>query len=245
MLISVIIPTLIEETHLPLTLRQLADRPDVELIVVDGGSTDSTMEIARQFTPYVFLSHRGRAEQMNHGAHHATGDILLFLHADTYLLPGAIDEIQRRLIAEGAIGGAFDLTIDSQRRMCHWVARVASWRSRMLRLPYGDQGIFVWRQVFEALGGFPEIPIMEDIALGRRLRRAGRMIFLSYGLFTSPRRWHANGVLKTTMVNWMVTVLFFFGVGPRRLRRLYDRMLVPGEPIAKPRHGVTEHRPSS
>src|SRR5258708_6388838 len=171
MLISVIIPTLNEEVNLPVTLRQLADRPDVELIVVDGGSTDRTVEIAQQFTPYVFVTHAGRARQMNEGARHATGDILLFLHADTFLLPGALDEIQRRIITVGAVGGAFDLGIDSPRKFSRLVARMASQRSRVLRLPYGDQGIFVWRQVFEALGGFPEIPIMEDIAFARRLRR--------------------------------------------------------------------------
>jgi rSAM/selenodomain-associated transferase 2 len=242
MLVSVIIPTLNEETHLPLTLRQLADRTDVELIVVDGGSTDGTLEVAGRFTPYVFVSRPGRAQQMNLGARHATGDILLFLHADTYLLPGALDDMQRRLIAEGGIGGAFDLEIDSQRRMCRFISRVATWRSRLLRLPYGDQGIFVWRQVFEALGGYPDIPIMEDIALGRRLRRAGRLVFLSHGLFTSPRRWHANGVLKTTFANWLVTVLFFLGAPPRRLRRLYDRMLDRDESSAASRLDVPQHR---
>jgi rSAM/selenodomain-associated transferase 2 len=230
MLISVVIPTLNEEVNLPVTLRQLAEHPDVELIVVDGGSTDRTIEIAQQFTPYVFVTQPGRAHQMNAGARHATGDILLFLHADTFLLPGALDEIQRRIIGDGAVGGAFDLQIDSPRRLCKLVAKVASRRSRLLHLPYGDQGIFVWRQVFELLGGFPDIPIMEDIAFGRLLRREGRVTFIPTGLITSGRRWNANGVLKTTLVNWWVAVLFFLRVPPRRLRRTYDRWLVPGRP---------------
>ena len=153
MLISIIIPTLNEEANLPVTLRQLADRPDVELIVVDGGSTDRTVAIAQQFTSFVFVTSPGRALQMNAGARHATGDILLFLHADTFLLPGALDELQRRLIGSGAVGGAFDLHIDSPKRICKFVAKMASRRARLLRLPYGDQGIFAWRQVFEALGG--------------------------------------------------------------------------------------------
>jgi rSAM/selenodomain-associated transferase 2 len=244
MLVSVVIPTLNEEANLPVTLRQLAERADVELIVVDGGSTDGSREVARRHTPYVFLSHPGRARQMNEGARHATGDILLFLHADTFLLPGAIDEIQRRIIADSAVGGAFDLRIDSPRRFCSLVAAVASARSRFLRLPYGDQGLFVWRQVFEAMGGFPEIPIMEDIAFGRRLRRAGRLTFLRSGLVTSARRWHANGVLRTTFVNWWVTVLFFFGVSPRRLRRLYDRWLTSGQP-RRAAADLTPPRPKS
>lgn len=241
MLISVIIPTLNEEKNLPVTLRQLAQRPDVELIIVDGGSTDRTADVARQFTPYVFVTRPGRATQMNTGARHATGDILLFLHADTFLLPGALDEIQRRIIGDGAVAGAFDLHIDSPRRLVNFVARVASLRSRALRLPYGDQGIFVWRQVFEVLGGYPKIPIMEDIAFARRLRRAGRMTFIPSGLITSARRWDANGVLKATLVNWWVTILFFLRVSPHWLRRIYDRWLVNGRPV----HDKSVSRPAS
>jgi rSAM/selenodomain-associated transferase 2 len=249
MLISVIIPTLNEEAYLPVALRQLVDRPDVELIVVDGGSTDRTVEIAQQFTPYVFVTPSHRAEQMNTGARHATGDILLFLHADTFLLAGALEEIQRRIIGDGAVGGAFDLNIDSPRRFCKFIARISSRRARMLKLPYGDQGVFVWRQVFEALGGFPKIPIMEDIAMGCRLRRAGRMTFIRSGLVTSGRRWDANGIFKTTLVNWWVTLLYFLRVSPLRLRRTYDRWLVSGNPrrdkseVIPPRRKSVEERP--
>src|SRR5258706_13813592 len=124
MVISVIIPTLNEETNLPVTLRQLTDHPDVELIVVDGGSTDRTVDIAQQFTPYVFRTPPGRAQQMNVGARHATGDILLFLHADTFLLPGALYEIHRRIIGDAAVGEAFDLNIECLRSLCRFVARV-------------------------------------------------------------------------------------------------------------------------
>src|ERR1043166_153939 len=229
MLISVIIPTLNEEANLPVTLRQLAAPADIELIVADGGSMDGTVEIAQQFTPFVFVTQPGRAHQMNLGARHATGDILLFLHADTFLLPGALDELQRRIVGDGAVGGAFDLNIDSPRRLCKLVAKVASRRSRLLRLPYGDQGLFVWRQVFDGLGGFPEIPIMEDVAFARQLRRAGRLTFIRSGLVTSGRRWNANGVLKTTFVNVWVTLLFFLRLPPRQLRRIYDGWLVAGK----------------
>lgn len=229
MLISVIVPTLNEEVNLPVTLRQLAEHPDVELLVVDGGSMDRTVEIAQQYTPFVFVTRPGRGGQMNLGARHATGDILLFLHADTFLLPGALEEIQRRIIGDGAVGGAFDLHIDSPRRLCKLVARVASGRSRLLRLPYGDQGLFVWRQVFEVLGGYPNVPILEDVAFARRLRRAGRLAFIRSGLVTSGRRWNANGVVRTTLVNWWVTLLFLLRVSPPRLRHIYDRWLVTGK----------------
>lgn len=228
MLVSIIIPTLNEEANLPVTLRPLTERSDVELIVVDGGSMDRTVEVAQTFTPYVFVTKAGRATQMNVGARHATGDILLFLHADTFLLPGALDELQRRIIGAGAVAGAFDLHIDSPRRMTKLIAKISSHRSRLFRLPYGDQGLFVWRQVFEALEGFPDVPIMEDIAFARKVRRAGRLTFIGTGLITSGRRWNANGVVKTTLVNWWVTFLFFLRVRPRTLRRIYDRWLVSG-----------------
>jgi rSAM/selenodomain-associated transferase 2 len=228
MLISVIIPTLNEEACLPVTLCQLADCPDVELIVVDGGSTDHTVEVARRFTSYVFVTTPGRAEQMNLGARHATGDILLFLHADSFLLPGALDELQRRIIGDGAVGGAFDLNIDSPRWLYKLVAGISSRRARALKLPRGDQGIFVWRQVFEVLGGFPGIPIMEDIAFACRLRQAGRVTFIGSGLISNRYRWNANGVLKTAFVNWWLTTLYFLRVPPQHLRRIHDGWLVRG-----------------
>jgi rSAM/selenodomain-associated transferase 2 len=244
MLISVIIPTLGDEVHLPVTLRQLAAHPDVELLVVDGGSTDRTAQIAQRFTPYVFITAANRAEQMNLGARHATGDILLFLRADSFLMPGALDEIQRRIIGDGAVGGAFDFEIDSSRWFSRFVARISSRRARALKLPHGDQGIFVWRQVFEVLGGFPRIPIMEDIGFACRLRRAGRVTFLRSGLITSSQRWSANGVLKTACVNWWLTLLFFLRVPPRHLRRIHDGWLVSGKAQRGQSESITPHRKS-
>jgi rSAM/selenodomain-associated transferase 2 len=225
MLISVIVPTFNDAANLPVMLRELSAHHDVELIVVDGGSTDHSVFVAEQFTSYVFITHRNRAAQKNFGARHATGDVLLFLHPDTFLLSGAVEEIQRRLIGSGAVGGAFDLHLDSPRRSMKWLERLASRGARLWRRPRGEQGVFVWRQVFEALDGFPDVTIFEDVAFARRLRRAGLLTFIPHGLVASARRWQSHGVLKILLVNWTLAVLFFLRVSPVTLRKLYDRWL--------------------
>lgn len=229
MLVSIIVPTFNHAPHLAVTLQQLREQPDVELIVVDGGSTDASADIARRFTPYVFVSHPGRARQMNDGARHATGDILLFLHPDTFLLSGATLELQRRIIAASAVGGAFDLHMDSPRWLCRVVSRLSSAWARLWRLPRGEQGIFVWRQVFEKIGGFPNTPILEDGALARRLRRAGRLTFIPDGLIVSARRWHAHGVLRTSLVDVWIRFLAFLRLPPSELRRIYDGWMSAGK----------------
>lgn len=221
-LISVIVPTLNNEAHLPVTLRQLADQPDVELIIVDGGSRDLSVEIAQQATPYVFVSPPNRARQLNEGARHATGDILLFLHPGSFLLPGALLEIQRRMIAASAVGGAFDLHFDSPRKIFRLLGRSYSARARFWRLPRDEQGLFVWRQVFQKIRGFPDVPILEGMAFARRLRRAGRLTFIREGLVASAHRWNAHGPLKTALVDAWLNTLAMIGVPPRQLRRAYD-----------------------
>src|SRR5689334_17693331 len=159
MLVSVIVPTLNEERYLANTLQFLSAVPHVEIIVVDGGSTDKTIEIARQFTEFVFLTHPGRAQQMNFGAKHATGDVLLFLHADTMLLPGAIEMVRYQMRRVNVVGGAFDLHLDSEKARLHLVARVATMRSRLTRVPYGDQAIFLRRSLFHRLRGYKPFSI--------------------------------------------------------------------------------------
>lgn len=232
MLVSVIIPTLNDAALLPQTLRPLAGHPHVELIVVDGGSMDASVTTALQFTPFVFVCAAGRAARMNLGARHATGDILLFLLPGMRLVPGAIEAMQRRLVGAGAVGGAFDWQVDSLRWIERWLVRLVSRRARVAQLPRAEQGLFVWRQVFELLGGFPDLPILEDLAFARRLRRVGRLTFLPHGLISSAHRWQEHGLVKTLLVNAWVQLLYTLGVPPVQLRRISDGWLPP-QPAAR------------
>ena len=218
--ISVIVPTLNEQDHLSATLRGVTLAPGDELIVVDGGSTDQSVAIAQQFTSQVLHGRRGRAVQMNWGARHAQGDMLLFLHADT-LLPAAGLEAVRRTLQDGVVGGAFRLAIMPPTPALRLVAWGTNLRARFGRLPYGDQALFISRQVFEALGGYDEIPFMEDVRMVQALRKRGRLTILPQAVHTSGRRWQRDGVLYTTVCNTVLITLYFWGVPPEKLQRWY------------------------
>src|SRR5712692_4296955 len=218
--ISVIVPTLNEQDHLLSSLRGVPLAPVDELIVVDGGSTDQTVAIAQQFTSQILPSRRGRAVQMNWGARHAHGDILLFLHADT-LLPAAGLEAVRRAFQDGAVGGAFRLAITPPTPALRLVAWGTNLRSRFGHLPYGDQALFMPRQVFEALGGYDDVPFMEDVRMVQALRKRGRLAILRQAVQTSGRRWQRDGVLYTTVRNTVLITLYFCGVPPATLQRWY------------------------
>ena len=219
--ISVIVPTLNEQTCLAATLDALSLADSDELIVVDAGSTDGTPDIARRYTSQFYQGPRGRAQQMNHGAKYAQGDILLFLHADTLLPPGGLNAVRSALRQPGAAGGAFRLIITPATPALRLVAWGTNLRSRFGGLPYGDQALFVSRRVFEDLGGYDDVPFMEDIRLVQALRRRGRLVILPQAVSTSGRRWQQDGVLFTTVRNIVLMTLYFCGVRPATLQRWY------------------------
>ena len=220
--ISVIVPTFNEQEHLPATLSCVMLAPGDELIVVDGGSSDQTVTIAQQFTSHVLRSAPGRAVQMNRGAQYAHGDILLFLHADTLLPPTALEAV-RQAVQAGAIGGAFRLTITPPTLALRLVAWGTNVRARFGQLPYGDQALFMPRAIFEALGGYDDVPFMEDVRMVQALRTRGRLVIIPQAVHTSGRRWQRDGVLYTTVRNTILITLYFCGVPPATLQRWYRR----------------------
>jgi rSAM/selenodomain-associated transferase 2/rSAM/selenodomain-associated transferase 1 len=221
--ISIIIPALNEAATIGRTLSRLDGAENLEVIVVDGGSIDKTAESAASRGVKVIRSTPGKAVQMNTGAAAATGDILVFLHADTLLPEGFSHQIAAVLNQDGVAAGAFRLKIDSSDAGIRLIECMANLRSRFLRLPYGDQALFMKKSLFEAIGGFADLPIMEDFILIRRLRRKGKIVTLSDAVITSPRRWLHFGILKAWLVNQIIILAFYLGIAPQRLARWYRR----------------------
>jgi rSAM/selenodomain-associated transferase 2/rSAM/selenodomain-associated transferase 1 len=219
--ISVIIPTLNEEDHIHEILDDLAKTNDLEVIIADGGSTDGTVDICRRYDIPIVQSKPGRASQMNTGASASTGDILLFLHSDTRLPEGFVHLIRQAMSRKNVIAGAFRFSTDMDTWGMKVVEGAANWRSRNLRIVFGDQAIFVGRNAFEVVGGFPEQVIMEDYQLIRQLRKAGKILLLPDAAVTSARRWRDNGVFRTSFRNQLTMWLYLLGVNPERLARWY------------------------
>ncbi len=219
--ISIIIPTLNEGENIKAVLDTTKASQNTEVIVVDGGSTDNTVEIAESLGIKVISSDRGRAKQMNAGAAVAGGDILLFLHADT-LLPAKFDVMIRTTLQQTrAVAGAFSLKIDAPVVSLRLVEWGVSWRSHWLQMPYGDQGIFLFKDTFTEVGGFPELPIMEDFEFIRNLKGRGNIVTIPVPVVTSARRWLQKGVWQTTFINQVVIIAYFLSVSPERIRSWY------------------------
>jgi rSAM/selenodomain-associated transferase 2 len=217
---SVIIPTLNEADCLTQTLRSVRAENPHETIVVDGGSSDATCELARE-ADHLLQGPRGRAAQMNQGAAHATGDVLLFLHADCTLEPGALGAAEHCLRRRGVAAGCFRMSVTAPGGIYRLIDACAAARVRLTGLIYGDQGLFVERRRFERIGGFPPVRLMEDVFLSKTLRREGRVVVAPRRIFVSPRRWQRQGVIRQTLRNWTLTALAAGGVHPDRLAAFY------------------------
>ncbi|MBD2511023.1 TIGR04283 family arsenosugar biosynthesis glycosyltransferase [Nostoc muscorum FACHB-395] len=221
--ISIIIPTLNEAENIKEAIVTTQPNTNIEVIIVDGGSKDNTIEIAQSLNVKVISSSPGRAVQMNAGAVAASGNILLFLHADTRLPTGFDDMIRTALEQPGIVAGAFKLRIDAPLLSLRWVEWGVNVRSHFCQMPYGDQAFFLTKEVFQQIGGFPELPIMEDFELIRRLKPIGRIVIIPTPVVTSARRWLQKGVFKTTLLNQIVIIAYLLGVSPERIRCWYRR----------------------
>ncbi|QLE43398.1 glycosyltransferase [Nostoc sp. C052] len=221
--ISIIIPAINEAGNIKKAIATTQGSINIEVIVVDGGSSDDTVAIAQSLNVKVISSSPGRAVQMNAGAVAASGEILLFLHADTRLPTGFDEMIRTALQQPGTVAGAFKLRIDASLLSLRWVEWGVNVRSHFYQMPYGDQAIFLTKEIFQQIGCFPELPIMEDFELMRRLKSIGHIVIIATPVVTSARRWLQKGVFKTTLLNQIVITAYLLGISPERIRRWYRR----------------------
>ena len=223
--ISIIVPVLNEASIIQQTVDRiygLRHEGELEVIVVDGSSHGETAMAISNRNVKKMSSGRGRSRQMNRGASAATGGILLFLHGDTLLPDDALQSICSVIEREEVVGGAFDLGISSDRPVFRLIEKTASLRSRITRAPYGDQAIFMRKDFFDEIGGFKDIPLMEDVELMRRVRkRGGKIRIVRSRVKTSPRRWEEEGVVRCTLRNWILITLYSLGLPPEKLTRFY------------------------
>lgn len=223
--LSLIIPVLNEAENISGTIqhvREMDASGTVEIIVVDGDPEGSTINAIKDEGLRTVVSVKGRARQMNCGAALATGDILLFLHADTHLPANAFALVQAAMNDKGFVGGAFDLGFNTRRRIFKITESYVFLRTRLTKIPFGDQAIFIRRDFFEKIGGYRDLPIMEDVDLMKRIRKRGdRICIIPEKVRTSPRRYEQEGIVYTTIRNGMLQLQYALGVSPERLVRWY------------------------
>jgi rSAM/selenodomain-associated transferase 2 len=221
--LSIVMPVLNEGDSIAGALDALGSlrARGAEVTVVDGGSSDATVQLAQSRADRVMTAARGRALQMNAGAAAATGEVLLFLHADTRLPPDADRLVLDGLERTGRVWGRFDVAIEGRHPLLGLVAAAMNLRSRISGIATGDQAIFVRREAIAAAGGFPPIALMEDVALSKALKRIGRPLCIRAHAATSGRRWERHGVLRTILLMWRLRLAFYFGADPAALARRY------------------------
>lgn len=222
--VSVIVPVFREGEGINRLVDSLLDdlQQDDEILVVDGAPGLDTLQALRSHVPVRIASLPGRAVQMNGGAGHARGDVLIFVHADTLLPDGWRSMVVQTFSDSRVVAGGFDLNIDSPARWFRVIEKIANLRTRFTRVPYGDQALFFRKEYFRSLGGFPEIPLMEDVAIMTEIRRKkDRIVLLDARVRTSARRWHKEGVICGTLRNWGLRILYHLGVDPGVLVRFY------------------------
>ncbi|MFZ0680684.1 TIGR04283 family arsenosugar biosynthesis glycosyltransferase [Candidatus Binatus sp.] len=221
--LSVIVPMLNESPVIAGTLDALRRRaPNAEIIVVDGGSSDASVAIVQTLRVALISAPRGRARQMNAGARASHGDVLVFVHADTIVPRTFAADIASALSDPAVVGGRFDVKLDDRALPYRIIGAMISIRSRISHTGTGDQAIFVRRDVFDRLGGFPELELCEDLEFSRRLKRAGRIACLRTRVTTSARRWDRDGLVRTVVRMWMIRAMYLMGVPPARLKRMYS-----------------------
>lgn len=223
MFVSIIIPVLNEENSIKKFLQQLQSYRKLghEVIVVDGGSQDKTCTIASALADKVIESQPGRAIQMNSGTKQAQFNVLWFLHADTVISENAIDNIQQVLTENGKNWGRFNIKLSGSNILFRVIEFMINIRSRVTGIATGDQGIFVNRKTFESVGGYSDLPLMEDIDLSKKLKKISKPICLKEKLTTSSRRWEKNGIFSTVLLMWRLRLLYWIGVSADRLSRQY------------------------
>jgi len=224
--ISIIIPVFNESRRINATIDHLNHRDwngDLEIIVVDGNPEGNTVNTITRSNVQKIIGQKGRGSQMNRGAAVAGGNILLFLHADTRLSHDALNQIVAATKQPDVVGGAFDLGINSEKKAFRAIELIASTRSRLTRIPYGDQAIFFKKRFFDHIGGYRDIPIMEDVELMQRVKKAGKKIkFISRKVQTDSRRWEKEGIVYCTLRNWSLRTLYLLGVSPEKLKKFYS-----------------------
>jgi len=222
MKLSIIIPVFNEAKNIANTLKQLQvyRQRDHEVIVVDGGSRDNTVDCVQDMADQLLISKPGRAMQMNIGAEQAQSEVLVFLHADTQL-PNSADTLIIKAMEQAAQWGRFNVRLSGQHILFRLIENMMNWRSCLTGIATGDQVIFVRRTLFEQVGGYPEIKLMEDIELSKKLKLFGKPVCIKQRVTTSSRKWEKNGIVRTMLLMWRLRLLYFFGVSPNKLHARY------------------------